>query len=235
MWIKVAAFILLVLASLLLLAACSICFSRLTVEIQGQGLVQGAAAGGGEIDCGTGSDQKCSDLFDGDTTISLVAQPDPGWELGSITGDCDSNGVVTLKADVSECTFTFVETGVAQPTEPLEEEIDTTSAGGSQLTPFQLQVRIVGPGMVTITPPGTSCEEGDAGCIFDINQGTEVRLVATPLAGATLEIEFDEWQDGLPEINRVCEGLADDDELRTESEVTLTMDADKDCKAIFTR
>ena len=47
------------------------------------------------IDCGTSSDI-CSMYYNEGATVDLIATADPGYHFVRFTGDCDSNGRVTL-------------------------------------------------------------------------------------------------------------------------------------------
>ena len=67
----------------------------LTVTKTGNGRVTSTPAG---IDCGT----KCRADFVNGSTVTLVAQPDPGWTLGGWTGACTGTGTCTVSMDAAK-------------------------------------------------------------------------------------------------------------------------------------
>jgi YD repeat-containing protein len=66
----------------------------------GSGVITSSPAG---ISCGG----DCSEAYDENTQLSLTPMPDPGSQFGSWSGDCDTNGMVTMDSDKS-CGGTFV-------------------------------------------------------------------------------------------------------------------------------
>ena len=84
-----------------------------------------------EINCG----DTCSAQFVLSTDVNLTATPDSGSIFGGWSGDCDSNGQVTMDADKS-CTATF---------NPAQHTLTVSTAG-------------VGSGMVTSDPAGIDCD-----------------------------------------------------------------------------
>lgn len=85
--------------------------SRFTLTVtragSGSGTVTSTPAG---IACGT----DCTELYDTGTTVSLTPAPAAGSTFGGWSGDCNSNGQVTMTADRS-CTATF---NTGQPPPP---------------------------------------------------------------------------------------------------------------------
>jgi len=67
----------------------------LSVTKTGKGAVTSAPAG---IDCGA----KCSADFTTGSTVTLIAQPDPGWTLGGWSGACAGTGPCTVTVNAAK-------------------------------------------------------------------------------------------------------------------------------------
>jgi Divergent InlB B-repeat domain len=104
------------------------------------------------IDCGT----DCTELYPVNTAVDLDAVADPGSQFVAFGGDCDANGGVVMTGSRS-CTATFVRV-------------------------FQLTVRIIGSGQVSV-PPGIACP-ADCSELFEVN--TLVTLQAFPAPGSAV-------------------------------------------------
>ncbi|EDN71532.1 conserved hypothetical protein [Beggiatoa sp. PS] len=140
--------------------------STLAVTYEGNGTVSSSPSG---INCG----DSCTDTFDGGTEVTLTATPDDGWIFDQWTGDCNSNGRVTIDSGKA-CHAIFVEEGTQ------ETEVS--------LTPPYLKVTKIGEGTITSEPIAINCG-GD--CTQEYAApGTEVTLTATPDEGWA----FDKWE-----------------------------------------
>lgn len=119
----------------------------LTVTTQGQGQVTSTPAG---IDCR----QHCQHAFEVKSSISLTAQPDPGWTFKHWQGDCDAQGQVTLTA-AKQCQAVF---------QPL---------------PLQ-QLRLLTQGKGTIQ---TAIHQCQGECVLHYPEQTAITLTALPQTG----------------------------------------------------
>jgi len=140
--------------------------STLAITYEGNGTISSSPSG---INCG----DSCTDTFDGGTEVTLTATPDDGWTFDQWTGDCNSNGLVTIDSGKA-CHAIFVEEGTQ------ETEVS--------LTPPYLKVTKIGEGTITSEPIAINCG-GDCTQEYAV-PGTEVTLTATPDEGWA----FDKWE-----------------------------------------
>ena len=188
----------------------------LGISVRGQGIVTSEPKG---IRCGAWD--ACGWDYGPHTVVQLSAQPDPGWELESIFGNCDAGGRVDVgprDRGGGGCLFLFV-------------------PGGPGMA--KLQVTIEGQGNVSVSQPpgfgsppsstiskfgsgegwGSGCNRLSSSCHFAYDIGEEVDLIA--VAPTEQGGIFVGWEND-------CEGF------ETEQIATLTMDIDKVCVAKFT-
>lgn len=127
----------------------------LTVTVVGGGAVTSTPAG---IDCPA----DCTEDYPEAETVSLSADPAPGFELAAWSGDCAGTGACEVTMSQNRAvTATF------QPV----------------VVPRTLTVTVSGPGAVISSPPGIFCP-GD--CAQDFSDGTVVTLSADPEPDAFL-------------------------------------------------
>ncbi|MGH8009230.1 MAG: InlB B-repeat-containing protein, partial [Candidatus Binatia bacterium] len=129
-----------------------------TLTATKQGTSSGTVTGTG-IDCGA----DCSKTYPSGTMVTLTATADAGSTFAGWSGDCDSNGQVTMDANRS-CTATF--NLQSQPPQILT--LATAKVGS-------------GSGAVTSSPTGIDC---GADCSESYTSSTAVTLTPTPEVGS---------------------------------------------------
>lgn len=121
----------------------------------GAGMVTSSPAG---INCGA----KCSQLYQNNELVTLIAEPDVNSVFGDWSGDVDcADAVITMSQDKA-CAATF---NVKPDTPP---------------NTFSLNIIKTGEGKVTSEPAGIDC--GDD-CSENYTSGTLVKLTALPISG----------------------------------------------------
>jgi YD repeat-containing protein len=117
----------------------------------GSGIITSNPTG---ISCGG----DCSELYDENTVVTLTPMPDSGSQFGSWSGDCDTNGTVTLDSDKS-CAAKFV-----------------------KFFTLTIQKNGTGSGTIASDPPGIDCG-GD--CSESYGANSIVSFNITPDPGST--------------------------------------------------
>ena len=128
----------------------------------------------GKIDCGT----TCSDLFEGDTVVTLTATPDSGSTFEGWSGACTGTGTCLLTMDEDKAVTATFETTSSPPT--------TFTLTVSKLVASDLELGGMPDNDGTLDPAGISC---GSDCSENYESGTTVRLTATPASGSV----FDGW------------------------------------------
>ena len=130
--------------------------SELTVEVEGDGTVEGgSAAEPATIDCGTGATE-CTHSY-GEELVTLEAQAGSHSEFSGWSGDCD-----TVAGATCEVTMDAAKT--------VKAEFDSL--------PYDLEVELTGPGKVS-GGPISECEEAAGTCSGLVDEGEAVTLTAT--------------------------------------------------------
>jgi Divergent InlB B-repeat domain len=129
---------------------------ELTVRIVGQGQVTSDPAG---IDCTA----TCTESFEQGTQITLTATAEAGYRFSAWVGQSCTTATT--------CTFDLENKTSVQAT----FEVDPDPIEMTELT-----VTIEGNGQVTSSPSGLDCTET---CNESFEQGTQITLTATPVAG----------------------------------------------------
>ncbi|MDM8559296.1 hypothetical protein [Candidatus Parabeggiatoa sp. HSG14] len=111
------------------------------------------------INCGA----DCAEVYDSGSVIMLVPTPDSNWKFEGWTGDCDTDGRVTMQDNDKQCEALFVD---------------------ANAEPFDLYVAKTGEGTVTSQPTGIDCGET---CDSSFSSGIEMTLIATPDTGWVFE------------------------------------------------
>jgi uncharacterized repeat protein (TIGR01451 family) len=142
-----------------------------------------------------------------EASISITEQP----ENGTVTVNPD--GTVTFTPNegffgTDSFTYQVCDTGTPPLCDTATVELDISP---TTLPPFELRLRITGSGSVISEPTGLDCNSDNDPCTQNFDGGTEVTLAPTPED----EWEFEGWR-----------GHCND-------EGQATMDADKQCQAIF--
>ncbi len=133
---------------------------ELTVDAVGNGSINSSPGG---ISCGL----DCQHDFAEDTSISLTATADEGYQFSGWSGACSGTGSCNVIMDADKSvTAEFI------------EEIPNN---------YDLDVTVIGNGRVTSSPSGIDC---DGDCTESYESGTRVVLTAIPDAG----FELDVWQ-----------------------------------------
>ncbi len=145
-------------------------------------------SGTGEVKCDTGSGpEACKAKYAEGTEVTLSATPNPGSQLVSISGTASAGSCAA-----SPCTFTL--------------SADSEVFVKFDLVKHKLTVKKSGEGTLTSNPVGINCGKT---CEATYNEGTKVKLTATPATG---------W--ALGEWSGACTGTA------TTCEVTITAAAE---------
>ena len=126
------------------------------------------------INCGNGNDD-CAETVNIGTSITLTANPASGYEFAGWRGACSGTGTcsVTVDSALEDVTanFTFVRPA------PIEQGT------------LNVVVSPTAGGIVTSSPAGINCGDGNADCSETVNQGTSITLTANPASG----YEFAGW------------------------------------------
>ncbi|MFK5970917.1 MAG: Calx-beta domain-containing protein [Candidatus Marithrix sp.] len=125
----------------------------LNIKITGKGTVINET---NNINCS----QNCTKTLNGNTKLTLIAEPKLGWVFDKWEGDCDATGKVTLNAE-KQCTAIFIEG-----------------------EPLQLHILKTGNGYVTSNPTGIDCGED---CVEEYANGLTIALTAVPDEGWEFE------------------------------------------------
>jgi len=146
----------------------------------------------------------CIADYDGNQPVKLTAIPDNGWQFDSWRGHCDEQGYVALLYDYDFRQCRAIFTQAPVSITPAEP-VDS-NAGSTPSTHARLTIINPGNGTITSQPAGINC---GTTCEAEFAVNTAITLTAIPDEGFTL----DSWQG--------------------DCDATVTLNADKQCKAIF--
>ena len=123
----------------------------------------GGSVVGGDIDCGTDTDDCDTDVPEG-STVTLVETPDSGYTFSGWGGVCSGTAV--------SCTIT------------MDDDKDVTASFTQSAATHVLTVSVTGNG--TVTGGGIACTSaGGSGCTATEPANSQVTLTATPGSGSS--------------------------------------------------
>jgi hypothetical protein len=144
--------------------------SVISVTGSGQGTVTSDPSG---IQCGAGNNA-CGRVFNDDTPVKLTAAPATGSHLTSWSGDCASAG------QAPECDVTISGPLNAGAQFDLDTETLTVATAVAPST------TVAPTGVVTSTPSGLNCGNGNTACKISGLYGSMVTLTAVPGTGSAV-------------------------------------------------
>ncbi len=136
------------------------------------GVVTSSPAG---INCGNGNTD-CSETVNQGTSITLTANPASGYEFTGWSGACSGRGTCSVTVDSASADVT-ANFAVVQALAPIEQ-------GALNVIVFPLT-----GGVVTSSPTGINCGNGNTDCSDTVDIGTSLTLIANPTSG----YEFTGW------------------------------------------
>lgn len=134
-------------------------------------------SGAGAVECEVEASlpESCEDEFEFETQVTLVPEPEAGWEFASF-----KNGT----GSASKCS------GLTKPCTVILEQDSTLEASFVPATrPLTISKAGTGLGTVTSEPLGIGC---GSSCSAKFAEGTKITLQATPASGST----FAGWSGG---------------------------------------